>query len=347
MKQSLNITAVDLFCGAGGLTHGFIKEGINVAAGIDNDATCRYAYEKNNLAKFVPKKIEDVTAGEIVSLYPKGHIQVLMGCAPCQPFSSYNNRKSKDDKWGLLYEFSRLIMEVKPDIVSMENVPQLIRHAVFDDFVRTLSTEGYEVSWNIVFCPEYGIPQNRKRLILFASRFGKIKLTEAKKRKKCATVRDAIGGLEPLKAGGISGKDPLHKARNLSELNKLRIMNTPPGGGWKDWKPYLLLKCHRKKSGKSYGSVYGRMRWDKPSPTITTQFAVLGCGRFGHPEQDRAISYREASLLQTFPKSYDFIDPSSGFSGSVIARHIGNAVPVELGRVIARSIKNHIGCYEK
>jgi DNA (cytosine-5)-methyltransferase 1 len=137
-------------------------------------------------------------------------------------------------------------------------------------------------------------------------------------------------------------KDLLHRANELSPLNKKRIKNTPLGGSWKDWSNDLILDCHKKKSGKSYGSVYGRMKWDEPSPTMTTNCTGLGNGRFGHPDQDRAISLREAALFQTFPEYYDMIDPERGLMPSIISRHIGNAVPVDLGRIIGRSIKKHI-----
>ena len=233
-----------------------------------------------------------------------------------------------------------------PDVVSMENVPELRRYEgapVFHDFVSKLNRCGYHVSWYEVYCPDYGVPQSRKRLVLFASKFGHIAIvprTHVPTRYR--TVRDTIAGLEPLEDGQVSETDRLHQACNLSAINKKRIMATPPAGGWKHWKRDLILECHRRKAGKSYGSVYGRMDWDKPAPTMTTQCIGLGNGRFGHPDQHRAISLREAALFQTFPKSYDFFDPNRSLSKKTIARHIGNAVPVRLGRIIARSIKRHL-----
>ena len=134
----------------------------------------------------------------------------------------------------------------------------------------------------------------------------------------------------------------LHKASKLSPINLKRIRQSKPGGSWKDWDKDLLLECHQKDSGKSYVSVYGRMEWDKPSPTMTTQCNGIGNGRFGHPEQDRAISLREAALLQTFPKSYKFFDENNPLTTRQLSTHIGNAVPVKLGKVIGKSIKKHI-----
>ena len=343
---SMKMAAIDLFCGVGGLTHGLVKEGIRVMAGVDIDITCRYSYEKNNHATFLHRDIEKITSEEITNLYTDDQISILVWCAPCRPFSKYGNkkvRKRKNDEWKLLQEYARLIKGTRPEIVSMENVPLLVNHPVFSEFTEFLSNQNYYVSHSIAFCPTYGVSQNRKRLVLFASKFGKVQIlggTHSKGNYK--TVRDAIGKMEPIKAGEVSKEDPLHRAQALSETNQCRIRNTPEGGGWCDWPPELVSECHKKEKGKTYTNVYGRMMWDDQSPTITTQFTGYGNGRFGHPEQNRALSYREGSLLQTFPESYHFIDPACKFSGKSIARHIGNAVPVQLGRVIAKTMKKHI-----
>jgi DNA (cytosine-5)-methyltransferase 1 len=139
----------------------------------------------------------------------------------------------------------------------------------------------------------------------------------------------------------------LHRARNLSPLNVKRIRATPEGGSWKDWDDSLVLKCHKKESGQTYKSVYGRMKWDDVSPTLTTQCTGYGNGRYGHPEQDRAISLREAAILQSFPKHYEFINPKEKFYPTVIEQHIGNAVPVRLSAVIAKSVKKHLSTLSK
>lgn len=344
-----DIAVVDLFCGIGGLTHGFIRENFKVVAGIDIDDTCKYAFEKNNKSKFISKSITDVTSTEVDKLFGKSKIKILVGCAPCQPFSSYTFRdpeKKDKNKWKLLYEFLRLIRETKPHIISMENVSQLInfkKAPVFDDFIKSLKLEGYFVHYEIVNCPEYGIPQNRKRLVLLASKLGPINLIPKTHNKKTfVSVMDAIGKLPPINDGESHSKDILHFARKLSPINKLRIKSTPYGGAWKDWPENLKLECHKKESGKSYSSVYGRMKWEEPSPTITTHCIGYGNGRFGHPEQHRGISLREASILQSFPKSYVFFDKNYIFSTVMVARQIGNAVPVRLGEVIAKSIKKHL-----
>ncbi len=343
----MNCTAVDLFCGIGGLTHGIQKAGINVVAGIDIDSTCKYAYEENNNAAFINKGIENITAEEINSLYPADSIKILMGCAPCQPFSNYSLRYikdgHKDNKWKLLYYFLNLVENTNPNIVSMENVPQLSKEVVFNDFVTKLKNLGYSVSWSIVNCANYGVPQNRKRLVLLASRFGNINIIPPIYNKdNYLTVGDLIKALPPLEDGSVCKKDQLHRTSKLSKTNKHRIKQSIPGGTWADWDEKLRLPCHMKSTGKGYGAVYGRMEWNKPSPTITTQFYGYGNGRFGHPEQNRAISLREGALLQSFPVDYKFIDDNNPQTNKQIGIHIGNAVPVELGNAIGISIKIHL-----
>ncbi len=353
-KISINsFSVIDLFCGVGGLTHGFVKEKFAVDAGIDFDKSCKYAFEKNNNAVFYHNDITNLTGNDLNKKFSKGKRKILVGCAPCQPFSIYNHSnsnktkiKSNDNKWQLLYSFSKLIEETKPEIISMENVPQLVKFddgKVFNDFIEKLEKKGYYVTWSIVNAQDYGVPQRRKRLILFGSIHGKINLIEKTiKDNKYVTVRDAIGHLPTVEDGVSHPNDMLHRARKLTELNKKRIKATNEGGSWKDWDKSLWLECHKKESGKSFRSVYGRMKWNDVAPTMTTYCTGLGNGRFGHPEQDRAITLREAALFQSFPESYDFIDPTLPMSSPVIARQIGNAVPVGLGVAIAKSIKRHI-----
>jgi DNA (cytosine-5)-methyltransferase 1 len=226
----------------------------------------------------------------------------------------------------------------------MENVVQLSKHKVFNDFIFNLKKQGYNVFCKSVYCPDYGIPQKRRRLVLLASRLGEIEIippTHTPQRYK--TVRDAIGKLRPIRNGKTHSKDSLHRAAKLSPINLERIRSSIPGGTWRDWVRKLRAPCHRRKSGKTYSTVYSRMQWDKPSPTITTQFYRFGTGRFGHPKQNRALSLREGALLQTFPKRYDFINPDSYNSLVKIGAHIGNAVPVKLGFIIGKSILKHLG----
>lgn len=351
---TLPIGVVDLFCGIGGLSYGLKEKGLNIIAGYDIDHTCRYAYEVNNNSKFIYKDIKKVTSEEVNELFVDTKIRVLAGCAPCQPFSSYafKNKDKDKDKYDLLYEFSRLALGVLPEIITMENVSQILafkKKSVLQDFIDTLESCNYKVDVKVVYCPDYGIPQKRKRLVLVASRIGDIKLIPPTHQpNKYVTVKDTIGFLPSIKAGESSETDPLHTARSLSALNMQRIKATPKdGGSWKDWSEDLMLECHKKKSGKSFGSVYGRMRWNEPASTMTTLCTGLGNGRFGHPEQDRAISVREAALFQTFPMEYKYFAPEESLSISKASRYIGNAVPPRLGEVIAESIINHLKEYGK
>ena len=343
-REGKMIEAVDLFCGAGGLTKGLEKAGINVSLGIDIDPYCAYPYEANNKAKFLLKSVEKVDASELFTKKQKGY-RLLAGCAPCQPFSRYRQGiESKSDKrWKLLHEFRRLIEESLPDFVTMENVPRLREEKVFRDFLRSLHKMGYSTSYQVVNCADYGVPQQRNRLVLLASRHGEINLiSPTHTPDKYKTVSDALKKLEPIRAGQSDERDPLHHSASLTPINLKRIKSSKPGGTWRDWDKSLVADCHRKSSGKTYPSVYGRMRWDQPSPTITTQFYGFGNGRFGHPEQHRAISIREGAILQSFPKGYKFLKKGQEVELTFLGRLIGNAVPVKLGEVIGKSIKQHI-----
>ena len=343
-------SVIDLFCGAGGLSHGFKLEGFDIAAGVDIDAKCRFPFESNNHAPFLLEDVAAVHANELSARFFPGVPRILVGCAPCQPFSKYSQGR-EDGRWQLLEHFARLICEIQPDIVSMENVPRLQKFknsTVFDAFVRTLRNNDYFVDWKIAYCPDYGVPQSRSRLVLLASRFGPPGVPEpTHTRDRYPTVRHTIGGLPPLGAGEGDHADPLHRCSALSAGNETRLLASRPGGSWRDWSEELVTECHRKPTGKGYSSVYGRMTWDDQAPTMTTQFYGFGNGRFGHPEQPRAISLREGALLQTFPPSYVFAADDQKIEMKTMGRLIGNAVPVELGRAIARKIRCHLAEYCK
>lgn len=353
MAKLEDFAVVDLFCGIGGLTHGFIMERFSVSAGVDFDNTCSYAYQANNNAKFIHKDITKISANELNNLFPENKRKILVGCAPCQPFSIFNHKnnnnaeqQAEDTKWKLLYSFADLIESTQPEIVSMENVPQLQKFnkgLVFNDFVERLEKNGYKVSFGIYNAQNYGVPQRRKRLILLASKHSKFDLIPPTHIKgNYITVRQAIGHLHEIEDGEHFEGDYLHYARKLTDITKKRIMATPEGGGWQDWDKSLLLECHKKEGGKMFQSVYGRMSWEDVAPTMTTYCIGLNNGRFGHPEQNRAISLREAAILQSFPEDYDLIEPVKTFNMQILARQIGNAVPVGLGQAIAKSIKEHL-----
>jgi DNA (cytosine-5)-methyltransferase 1 len=341
---------IDLFCGAGGLSYGLLREGFSLVCGIDLDEACRYPFETNTGAPFIRRDVTAISGSEIAAAFAPNLPKVLVGCAPCQPFSLYTQARD-DPKWALLKHFTRLIEEASPDIVSMENVQQLRRFrdgSVLNDFIRNLKKAGFHVSCDDVYCPDYGIPQSRTRLVLLASRFGPIALTRPTvKPENYPTVADAIKGLPALDAGESDETDPMHTASSLSHLNKRRIQASRPGGTWRDWPTKLVASCHLDDKGTGYSSVYGRMCWDEPAPTITTQFFGFGNGRFGHPDQDRAISLREGAILQTFPRNYRFVPSAGKIEFRTLGRLIGNAVPVVLGRAIGRSIKQHLAQIER
>ena len=232
------IEAVDLFCGAGGLTAGLQKAGVKVKAGYDIEEACRFAFEFNNQASFVNKDVSLVDGNEILQWYQKGNIRLLAGCAPCQPFSKYNQGKDtrSDKKWPLLYAFARLIKESQPELITMENVPEVIKHQVYHDFVEELKSQGYFIWANTIKCVDYGLPQQRKRHVLLASKFGEIKMIEpTHNAENWVTVQDAIKHLPSIKAGETCITDRLHRAMALSEINLKRIQASKQGGTWRDW----------------------------------------------------------------------------------------------------------------
>ncbi|MHA6689546.1 DNA cytosine methyltransferase [Devosia sp. A449] len=342
VKAPLKVRVVDLFCGAGGLAYGLKSAGFEIAAGVDLDPACRYPFEANCGGKFVEKSVEDVTIPELEGWFGDADVRILAGCAPCQPFSSYSqSRKTPDARWELLRSFLALAIGLRPEIVTMENVRGLAGRPIWNEFVGGLEAAGYNVSWDQVLCSDFGVPQSRKRLVLLASLVGPIAIPQAYG-SPVKTVRDAISGLPALDAGQADPKDSMHVACKLSETNVRRIKASKAGGTWRDWPKELRAACHVKESGETYPSVYGRMSWDEPSPTMTTQCFGYGNGRFGHPTQDRAITLREAAILQSFPASYAFVPKGERPTFAKVGMLIGNAVPPKLAEAIGSSILTHL-----
>lgn len=331
---------VDLFCGVGALSHGLKLAGCKIVAGYDVDERCKFAFETNNGGTFYPGDVSKLLPAEIAAHFSGDGPSVLAGCAPCQPFSSYKQRYAEDPQWGLVRKFAELAVEVGPDFVTMENVPALLRYKggyVFAEFKAMLEAAGYDVGHTVAKCEQFGVPQRRRRLVVLASRRGpapELRPSES----GYVSVRNAISGLPPLAAGETSYSDHLHTASALSQINLRRIQTSKPGGTWRDWPEELRAACHRRASGKSYPGVYARMEWDQPSPTMTTQCFGYGNGRFGHPEQDRAISLREAAILQSFPSDYSFLEREERPAMKEVGRWIGNAVPVRLAQAIGEAI---------
>jgi len=344
------ISAVDLFCGVGGLTHGLIRAGIAVEAGIDIDEQAAHGFRANNPGvAFLSWDLARKNYQSIAKLFRPRAIRLLAGCAPCQPFSKLTNGAETHEAWDLLDNFGRFVRGILPELVTMENVPELAGRGddVFRRFLSTLRSCGYWTNWQVVRCEDYGVPQSRRRLVLLASRLGEIHVPKGKSRSQSCwrTVRDAIGGLPQLASGEGDPEDPLHVAVRLTPVNLQRIHATPHDGGtWKHWPEELLLPCHRRNTGKSYRSIYGRMWWDKPGPTMTTLCTGLGNGRFGHPEQDRAITLREAALLQGFPPAYEFWPHTRKLNRRAVGRMIGNAVPPPLAKALGKALLSHVEC---
>ena len=335
------VEAVDLFCGAGGLSFGLMQAGIEVRAGVDVDPVCRYPFETNLGAAFHETSIRNLRGADIESMWSENSTHLLAGCAPCQPFSS--QRRGADTKshpsWDLLLEFNRLVQETLPEYVTMENVAPLRKQDVFRQFLRDLTQAGYHIDFDVLKAERFGLPQRRRRLVLIASRGGPITLPEAwLAQEDEVTVGQALAGLPPLRAGEASPDDPLHRAQRLSPINAARIRASKPGGTWQDWPAELRAPCHNRPSGRSFQSFYGVMNPAEPSPTITTEFFNYGSGRFGHPYQPRTITPREAAILQGFPRNYSFIPPTDPVHFKTLGRMIGNAVPPTFGFLVGRRI---------
>ncbi len=338
------VSAVDLFCGAGGLSQGLQEAGVNVVAGVDIDPACAWAFQTNIGAPFIERDVRRITSAHLEPLWADGTMRLLAGCAPCQPFSPYRRgADTRDEKqWPLLNEFARLVQETLPEMVTMENVTRIGKATVFISFVTQLQGLGYHVDWRSCHGPRYGLPQARRRLVLLASRLGPLAVPAGHLEESAfQTVRDAIGQLPPLAAGEADDTDPLHVARALSNLNLRRISASKSGGTWRDWPPELLAPCHQRATGASFQSVYARMEWDRPAPTITTLAHNYGAGRFGHPEQDRPISLREAALLQGFPPTYQLVRAGEKVNTALLGRLIGNAVPPPIAKAVGQAVVAH------
>ncbi|HUH43143.1 MAG TPA: DNA cytosine methyltransferase [Sulfurimonas sp.] len=338
-----NIKAIDFFCGAGGLTHGLKLAGIDVFAGIDIESSCKETYEYNNGAKFINKSIVETTAKEIKELFlnnsDKNDYTMIAGCAPCQPYSMMNTRKKQnDDRKTLLDEFRRVIKGVKPHFVIMENVSRLNEeNPFFAKFIEMLEYGDYKYEYKVLNAKDFSVAQNRKRLFLIATRLKKVNLSfEKLQKKEPITLKNVIYNLENIDHDKPSKTDILHKAKPLNEINLKRIQATPKNGGLRSaWSDDLKVNCHKEK--EVFLDNYGRLSWDKLSSTITTKFHEYYSGRFGHPEQDRALSLKEGALIQSFPENYIFIGKDNE-----IARQIGNAVPVNLSKAVGETIVDSI-----
>lgn len=337
--------AADFFCGCGGTSAGLRAAGIDIVLGLDIDPEASKTYRANFAeADFLECDIASVDPAEIARRVGTGAGPLLVSaCAPCQPYSTFSARGPLDPRRSLLLRLLPILVHLQPDYVLIENVPGLkserARAGTFNRFCKALRGLGFDVTSGVVDCQTYGVPQRRRRLVVMASRHGRVSIPEPTHGSSAgllpvSTVGEWIGDLPPISAGESHPTVPNHQASVLTEINLRRIRATPEGGGRADWPAELRLVCHKDHEGHS--DVYGRMRANAPAPVLTTKCTSLSNGRFGHPIQDRPISVREAACLQTFPRDFIFV---GGIKSAT--RQVGNAVPVLLSQRLGEAFVRH------
>jgi DNA (cytosine-5)-methyltransferase 1 len=337
------IVAVDIFCGAGGLTRGLQDAGIGVRLGIDFDNNFRRTYNENNKPSHFHRadvrSLNGLDLEQLLDLEPN-KLFLLAACAPCQPFSRHTKHHRYDRRKSLLLEIARIIRELnrKPDFLLIENVPRIGKidnGRIVRKFFKDMDACGYNYAARIIDAKRYGIPQTRRRFImlgvkksLYSTPISFPSETHGKGLLPYKTVRETISHLPRLRAGKYNDRVLNHECARIREVNLKRLKHVPKDGGSRtSWPKELVLDCHIDHEG--HKDVYGRMRWDAPSPTLTCKCVSISNGRFGHPGQLRAISLREAALLQTFPEDYEFFGMFRNMS-----MQIGNAVPVQLAKIL-------------
>ena len=349
--NSKNITykAIDFFCGGGGMTCGLRQAGIDVIAGVDFDKNAKETYEYNNqgsifIHKDVKKLRSDYFEKNLGVKKNDDHL-IMVGCSPCQYYSIINTDHSKAElSKDLLMNFARFIEYYNPGYILVENVPGIVtnKETILPKFLKKIEKLGYRHIEEIVDMSQYGVPQSRRRFSLIATRLDDVKISLPQKSEKIYTVADVLGeknGFGRITAGHKDTSDFQHTVAGLSADSLKRMALTPHNGGnrlsWAN-QPQLQLKCYIGRDD-IFKDNYGRMWWNRPSPTITTKFFSVSNGRFAHPEEDRAISIREGATLQSFPKDYVF--KTTSIAGA--ARIIGNAVPCEYARRLGETIKQN------
>jgi len=345
----MSLKAIDFFCGIGGVTRGFLNKGIDVVAGIDIDINCKETYESNNIrtngmaSKFFAEDITEFDLNQLLSLFNKEDKLIVIGCAPCQPFTKITkNLDGRAKERGLLQSFAEIIIKLKPEYIFLENVQGLNaprNKEILQSFVNALKPS-YNLNAKVVNASHYGVPQARKRIILFGKRNASISYPLPtyglkKNLNPLKTVKDVIGDLPEIKAGEQHSKFTTHICCSLIEKSIERLKyQAKPGDGMRNWPLNLQLPSRVNKQYKGHNDVYSRLWWDRPSSTLTTKFLSISNGRFAHPEQDRGLSILEGLLLQTFPENFKM--HSSALRTQ--ARQIGNAVPVKLAEAFAEHI---------
>jgi DNA (cytosine-5)-methyltransferase 1 len=351
-QKDSNLKAVDFFCGGGGMSYGMLQAGIKVIAGIDYELKCKETYEANITgAEFIAADVFDLKEEDLekrLNLKKNDDELILIGCSPCQFWSIINTEKTKSEKSkNLLKEFTRFVKYFNPGYVVVENVPGVLRkkeESGLQDFIEWLEREenGYKVHFNVHNVNDFGVPQSRKRFTLIANRVTDKEIQPLKLDGKKRTVRDVLGpenGFPEIKPGHTDTTPFLHSVMKLGEINRERLLLVEKDGGNRfgfAGIPHLQLPCFVGRDD-SFRDTFGRLWWDRPSPTITTKFYNISNGRFVHPQEDRALSLREGAVLQSFPMGYKFF----GKGIDSIARIIGNAVPPIYAQSIGSAIKKN------
>ena len=349
-------TAIDLFAGCGGLSSGLKDAGFRVLAAVENDVDAAASYGANHPeVKLYDVDIRHVQPTRVLRELglKRGQVDLVAGCPPCQGFTRLTEKRRRRDPRNLLVrEFLRIVLALRPRACMLENVPGLTRKGrrLFGELRRGLEAAGYHINYEVLELANYGVPQFRKRLVLFAGLHEEIPLPKpthwnpdsAGSRHPWRTVRDAIGFLRkpPTRSAvllrAVKPEHPLHVARDIAPAVRKRLEHARKNGRSRSSLPAsLALACHQRRSD-GYSDVYGVMSWSSPSPTMTSGCTNASKGRFGHPRQPRPLTAREAALLQTFPVDYKF----RGTNLDSVAAQIGNALPRRFAKVAARTIAN-------
>ncbi|HSE15997.1 MAG TPA: DNA cytosine methyltransferase [Pyrinomonadaceae bacterium] len=337
---------VDCFAGAGGLSLGLKEAGFDIKAAFDNSqfAVDTYAY---NIGKHIIKAdANEISGKELLSIAgcSADECVAVVGGPPCQGFSVQRRGLGRDSRNDLILEFLRIVSEIRPPLFLMENVSAIRSNKnseYLERFIKYSSEIGYRLDLQVLNAADYGVPQHRKRAFIVGERQDRVKVFQFPKpvlsQATWLTVRDAFVNLPvPTDSPDSNQSFPNHKLINTSELNRLRISHVPPGGGRQHLPDHLRLPCHEVSVDVAgHRNVYGRLEWDSPAGTITTKCNSFTRGKFGHPEENRNITMREAARLQGFPDTFVFL------GGTVATAHqIGNAVPPPLARHLGNSLRD-------
>jgi len=337
----MKYTAIDLFSGGGGLSEGMRQAGFDVVGAIEINPSAVSTYHANHPETTIfPTDICDIQIEQIIDLLHGRPLDLLAGCPPCQGFSSVrclNGQTVRDKRNKLILEYLRFVEGLHPNTIMMENVSGLTKYYLFKKVVKSLKFLGYNISFKVINVKDYGVPQRRKRMVLIGSRLGEIEIVSPNGEKQ--TVREAFAVLRDVNLGN----DPLSRPalRHSKRIQKLISLIPKDGGSRSDLPSKYILDCH-KKDNVGFADIYGRLRWDDYSNTITGGCLNPSKGRFLHPEENRAITPREAALLQTFPIDYVF---PLNIGKSEIAKIIGEALPPKFSRIQCAGIKSHLDTY--